>query len=967
MEKGSAPFKKRTSTASFEHMPISETPIEQRAEKAQQLIAETIERVMGPHTDIPAEEELAREKAVIQAIDDFTVDESEKYIFRHIGQNLKHAPLLTVLQYLSYFERITIRENARFCLTNPSRNAIDDYVDNGFTMKMMTGVFCIEEEREEIFLEPFANRIVQNTTIHFNNHPKITNLPLIRQANIEGLHIYAPERTHPPLPEHIAFDPPITPNEHAYFISNTVVGIFDEFGNLNRIAELNRKIADTQFPYSREDIERLRSESQLLATADPSPEQFVECCRTAVELDPEFIKTLIERQLISAADAVLLESVFLATSDTRVRTEDDLNPELVQKIKGYIDIIKHCVTGNPDIELTEEGNRSEAKKLDGVKLFLQNDWSQRIDDLLAQKQYRSVYNILYDIYSELIFQGMLKKPSDESMIFIGIVEKIRTLYTTHQTTQEQNTDPSPKLSIEQQNMLARLSQNTTSLITVFQEIADTRMEEYMAAMIPTTTIDIEDVLGHSKWNPQNAEQENTDELLGLIRILYTAESREIIESSYDLLLSKLSLSSQIQFIRFIAQANHSMDVRMRKILRSFSGSPYDFLESFFVLAEDTQHSEKLLTILERQQNPYIERILRLYAKIVRRISDIESYVTTTLQQHSSVDSRVVVEALLQRANHMLFTMTDEVLAGRSEEISEKFAQLNDEVITFASLCEKTLKNNRDIRIEDLAHVDYQEIRGDKLSEDQKTRILTIAKANHAMRPHVWKDIEAIFSDPAMQARLNNTTFKLIERKLPEDTEPTLLSFLRIEDIDDDNVYIGWLNVNSHSQGAGIGEHILPLVLQEIHPGKNIHAVVTPDVRAGTYYIDTIGADITDFTTSQDPTNLQDSHFQIFLPRKDIKAERDAQSRLRGMSRSELLSQYQTEYASVDPLSLQGQDVILAQFHIGTEMEDICQVADTLLHNPGGYTMTRYFCVDTQTDQRCEKRLYAFEKKSTDAQ
>lgn len=973
--------------------------MEKHAEKTLQLIHDGVEKFMDRRHPAPAEEQLAHEQKIIEALERFDV---RKNFFQSIvlllQEKTKHLPVPKLLDYLRYLERIHIRDAAKQCEEKKTVTELREYVSYGINIKLRILEHEISWSRPEILVQNIGEHTQTNGLIR-NLEKPLHNRDLLKSvvAGDPEIHVTIPPHDSESIKQSCIFSPPLSTNETPRFISDAVVGIFDEHGSLVRVGEVEKHIVEKPFPYSLEQLKSIHASAQKLRNAESSMHENANLYPHIYFVlkygDTNIIEQLHDAGVFDYIDESTREHTVQTLSKHLHTLELDENhpyymgtpAEFYEErkkpiVKKLAQKVNTLLKNNPDLLLKSDSSRQNQlySSDKNAKLFFRSDVSQRLNDAIEGSQYTLALKIIGDFIAQLqLHQFNGNTLSDASLQLIHFYKTSlsnlgdsfdiydHSFFNLEFSAMRQGM----KLPYEYTNNIKRESKNILNSIpqekypaiaAVLDTIVETRTQEFHDFVPHVQTMDVETVVDNSKWNPHSSPEEN-DALLKTIYHLYNPENLEIVEKTYDLTLARLSFSTQLQLLRFIGQADHVIDIRFRKILKSFKENPYDFLESFFALAAGEQNTDRLLTIMENAHDPHVENIFHFYAAIVRRISAIEAYIADTMQGASSVDSRTIVQTLLTRANAILFSLDDHIQSESTPDISEQLDQLNDEVIVFASLCERTIKKNPDVRIEELAHINYVEVTGDQLDDTQKERLLTLSKANHRHRPYVWKDVESLLFDPNRHERLKKTSFRILERQRPEDDEPILLSFLRIETLDEDSIFIGSLNVNEFAQGAGIGEHIVPLVLQEVHPHKNIYARVATDVQAGTYYVEKLGAQFIDFEQNPDPQQPQNSVFQLLLPKQDALERSTQQSQLRQKTPADIIQLYEQSFRDSDPLDHRGEDVIVAQFHTETDIADICRVANTLLHNPGGYTMTRYFCVDRKTDPSCTSRIYGFEK------
>lgn len=301
--------------------------------------------------------------------------------------------------------------------------------------------------------------------------------------------------------------------------------------------------------------------------------------------------------------------------------------------------------------------------------------------------------------------------------------------------------------------------------------------------------------------------------------------------------------------------------------------------------------------------------------------------------------------MVKRANQVLCKAVKE--PEQSIKIDE-LQRVNHEIIMFASLLKASgpkVKNFFEI-----TGLEYKEQKGDEVDSEDRQKMLKLSQRNYdKVEPTVPASLEELFNN---SDRLKQNSFVVL-KQVAATGKLELLAFLRIEDRGPDQVYVGSFNVHTEAQGAGIGERMLAQTIADLVKTKNVTAIMNQELAAGSLYIEQVGAVATGYERYPVSDRGPVGHFEILVEKTKQP------SQLAGISRTELIRQYEQIAKGVDPLARIGEPVILAVFDTTTEKQKIADVSEELL-NRQGYRLTRYLNLDAAGIQR----LYGFEKINT---
>lgn len=956
-------------------------------ERIADRLDDAVTRIMDPHGTVSEDEQRRIELQIIADITPLVGKEIVRDLPLAVLKRLEGAPTYKMLDYCKYLERIGLRELHRD--SNAQKKKFPTLPPN-FTHNAMYGIshiINVISDTETHILPHLLTHAMQEKMFLLPDSGEDWLYGLSQITNLDGVRLRSPVHQHEKrftedLLRQVHFEPELQPGETAEFLSDTVIGIRNEFGDLLRVAEVNQEHLPSPHTFTRTKERELKNRAQYMRDGGPGMYRGIYWYGIQ-ETCPDIFYKLAENGLFPAGKNeknihMLQEYVsrFMHLDSTR-QASTPLEMRLAPVKKKFLEQVEQFFTGNTDLQLDSNILRhmSAVPYTQRLQVFTQSNWPRRVQDYIQSGDVTKAYALIEN-YTGILYEmeKLHMQLSAESLQIMHLYESTNrdiafieknfigsdTLLPRRRALVEPM-HPIEGMRPEVRLIFEHLEGQRDRVAAVIEEASQELADDRQAHTIELQTVDIEQLLQSSKWNPNPTV--NTESLYRTIRHVYDPATYMEIEMAYDITLRELTFATQIQFVQFLLEASPEVDRRLRKIIREFNGSPYSFLESFLALSEDPQHAMRLLDILEQHDNPHIARILDSYADITRRIDGIELYIAENVPSASETDVRAVVSTLLRRANRMLFGMTEQVEAGEFEGLADSFAQMNSDVITFAALCERTVKRNPDIRLEDLARVNFEHVHGADLTDHHKQQLLAVSRANYRSRPDVWQEFQSLLFDPARQKQLAKNTFIILERDSEEEgNDPVLMSFLRVEELREDTVYFGSLNVNPFARSAGIAEHIAPVSIAEYHEHKNIEAIVIPELRAAQFYVDDLGFQVVGIEPHEKPGVPSYGKLQLLLPSQHVQQKSGVQSRLRQMSRDALRTEFQDQYEGTDPIQRQGEDHIIARSNIDEDLEGFCRLLTTLLNDPDGYTLVRFLCADPQNDPSCASRILAFEKR-----
>jgi predicted GNAT family N-acyltransferase len=316
-------------------------------------------------------------------------------------------------------------------------------------------------------------------------------------------------------------------------------------------------------------------------------------------------------------------------------------------------------------------------------------------------------------------------------------------------------------------------------------------------------------------------------------------------------------------------------------------------------------------------------------------------------QHTQVDTRLVVQEILKRANQKL---TPLLHSQDPDEILSALKKIQTDMLHFGALFKSVCKETSRLDFSDIRGLDLCEINGNELTTEQKEKMFAVFSENYANEPEFIERFQRFLFEESdeMKAKRQKNTFHLLTKTAQKHGEQSL-AFLRLEDMGDNRLYFAACNVHPELRGSGIGNKFLQQTIGEAGKTKTIEATFPPDSPIGTYYIETLG------------------FVGVGMHSELGKYARFSMSREAGELSASLKKQTPQELGRlaieqdgklIQELIQQGVSPVVIELDAEKQKEKIFSLSTQLFE--AGYTMPRYYC----TEASCRKRIYGFEKKAS---
>lgn len=430
----------------------------------------------------------------------------------------------------------------------------------------------------------------------------------------------------------------------------------------------------------------------------------------------------------------------------------------------------------------------------------------------------------------------------------------------------------------------------------------------------------------------------------LLQHLHNPAMRKRIEDDLEISLRELPLRAQIHLLEFLAEPRSDRFERLQKVLQKHPEAGNDILLSFLSCAEDKSYGEAVLTLAETLPTDIAKRVFTKYAEIVGTTEDITGYIRE--QFGKDADEAEVLKTtqnILHRGNELLKRSFERAAA--SDDLMNQLEEIQSDTVLFASSFKTLFKNKEAVDFSEVRGLDFQRQPISWLSDQDKSEMLSIAKANWSPRGKAGEGVISEFGETLKHGK--DIDFYVLRR------DGKIISFVRFDaPTPDGHRYAGSFNVDQQYRGSAIGEAMIYNALDKQAEKYVLDATVYPKLDVGTKYVEQTGFAITNVLHNYD--NSGEDFFKITCDRRKNKNFVSREAR-----KETLMALASTDGEAWQKLV--GQNLIVLKFDTEKEHERVLQVTEGLISE--GYIGARYFT--DPADKK--KRFYVFEFDKTKEQ
>ncbi len=341
---------------------------------------------------------------------------------------------------------------------------------------------------------------------------------------------------------------------------------------------------------------------------------------------------------------------------------------------------------------------------------------------------------------------------------------------------------------------------------------------------------IESLASDKHLNPFDSE--GIAELTLLLRQLHYVPLRNKVEEELGVDLNRISLKSQIHFMRFLAMQDCDGYDRLRAVLLQHSGCADQILGAFLANAEDSQYAEAILRIGESMPTDTVNILLSKYIQISDRAEEIDLFIRkncATTPDELKVGE--ITRNLLHRANELLLEWSkDEKFrtVDSSLRLTQALDQIDDEIILFGSVF-KALKRVGVDSIADFRNTATLMLSGDELSENWASAMTEMSYGNTRQYPPKLAEL--------FHTHLCHALHDPNERFFVFIASDKIAAFVRLSPKGDGSLYAGSFNARHGAKGFGIGEALFSATLERFNEQHKITALCWADTPALGRYLE----------------------------------------------------------------------------------------------------------------------------------
>lgn len=316
--------------------------------------------------------------------------------------------------------------------------------------------------------------------------------------------------------------------------------------------------------------------------------------------------------------------------------------------------------------------------------------------------------------------------------------------------------------------------------------------------------------------------------------------------------NNLSFRDQGQLLLFYRHADEHTRGRVLNLVSAYGE---DGFRAFLSLEFGAESGNAILKIGESMEHAAAERIFSKYAEIVDASERVGEYVAQMVnaRKENMLNKNTVTETLLRKGQELFIKYASYAgargkgesatraekgtlkVAPDTQEILRQMESVKADILLFAAVC-KDFSKTGEVDFEEISETDLhssspREIHGEKRHEMERIFIANRPQYTSDLLQEVLKDFRNAFkSDDARFFTLTHHN--------------EIVSFMRLDELPNGNLYAGSLNVRTEARGSAIGSAMFKTVLEREGARRTIEAVVYEKNPMLKHYIDDFGFKIT---------------------------------------------------------------------------------------------------------------------------
>lgn len=334
----------------------------------------------------------------------------------------------------------------------------------------------------------------------------------------------------------------------------------------------------------------------------------------------------------------------------------------------------------------------------------------------------------------------------------------------------------------------------------------------------------------------NPLQSNPEDTPILMQQMHRPEMMQALNDILGINIQEVKLSSQIQLLCFLLNADEDVLQRMKNIIDEHLDLKMNFLNSFLACADDKDFGETLISIAEAANIDEVLKIFAKYMEIAGEAENVATFISNNTNHSESVSENTIaniVRSLLKRAKEVLIDFDRKATTGQALVDLE---EARGDILLFAETLRTIKEAGGEISVDDFQKFHSETLLSDELSELQKTEMLKIMEQNYSasehndqsetmskLRPMVLASLQEAFSNP-------DTEFQIVKY------DDQIIGFMRFDRKDSQTLHAGSFNIRSYIRGSKIGSAALEASLEQKSRDCVILAEASPKLSITTRYI-----------------------------------------------------------------------------------------------------------------------------------
>lgn len=374
----------------------------------------------------------------------------------------------------------------------------------------------------------------------------------------------------------------------------------------------------------------------------------------------------------------------------------------------------------------------------------------------------------------------------------------------------------------------KINENLSEFITKIKDIATSQLDEHQDQYLNIEFTRFDKMSSDISINPIKPGEENLPEL---IQILAKPEMRKAIESELGVNLLEINFANQVSLLRFLSGSNQETFEKLKNVIEKNKDFSQEILSSFLASSEDPEYGNKIIEIAENL-GPQSRPIFEKYSEITEACHSIDGFLAKEIGEGriSQEEKTEIVKKLLGKGRDILVFSYQKM--DETAQILEKLDGYNVMLLSLASTLKTAREAGRPIEVYDLINIEFDELAGTEISEEDKMQMRKISRENW-MEPPNPNSPEAETIRKSMRNLLPEITKGLEAGFSSEDcrfsilrSNKMIIGFIRFEHTPE-GLYAGSFNIHPSARGSTFGEWMNRRITSERAKSEPIIAMASP--------------------------------------------------------------------------------------------------------------------------------------------